>query len=435
MLVLRDKFRVFVSCVSPPKITYHAHRMTLDCRACLVERMSDTNKEAISHKGKTLKKYNLSFKKEVIAYAEINGNQPASRRFSVDERRIREWRATKSNIEGLLGTAAKAKQRCIGGGGRKPLSAKLEEVMLEWIESRRSRGLRVSCKLIMKKAEITHRDMTENNLVDGDDFKASRGWLCRFMKRNGLSLRRKTSITQQDPERVVAKLVSYVIRVRRLQEKHKYRPSDIIAMDETPVWCDTISETTVDTTGKKSITLKSTGHEKARVSVCLATKADGTKLKPMVVFKGGKREVSALKQEFQNRAVVATSANRWMDTELTQVWIDSVVGAFAFNRRLLAWDSYECHMEDKITESLKSKKVDRVIVPGGCTKYIQAPDVSWNKPFKAVCTKKYDEWLGTVGIHEETAAGNLRAPPRRAILQWILDAWAKLPTEVIKESF
>ena len=98
--------------------------MILDCRASLVERMSDTNKEAISHKGNTLKKYNLSFKKEVIAYAEINGNRPASRRFSVDERRIREWRATKSNIEGLLGTTAKAKQRCSLGGGEKTFKRK-----------------------------------------------------------------------------------------------------------------------------------------------------------------------------------------------------------------------------------------------------------------------------------------------------------------------
>ena len=30
-------------------------------------------------------------------------------------------------------------------------------------------------------------------------------------------------------------------------------------------------------------------------------------------------------------------------------------------------------------------------MPEGSTKYIQAPDVSWNKPFKATCTKK--EWL------------------------------------------
>ena len=71
------------------------------------------------------------------------------------------------------------------------------------------------------------------------------------MKRNGLSLRRKTSIAQQGPERMVAKLVSYVIQVRLLQEKHKYRPSDIVAMDETPVCFEMMSETTVDTAGKK----------------------------------------------------------------------------------------------------------------------------------------------------------------------------------------
>ena len=76
-----------------------------------------------------------------------------------------------------------------------------------------------------------------------------------------------------------------------------------------------------------------------------------------------------------------------------------------------------------------------MIVPGGCTKYIQAPDVSWNKSFKASCTEKYDEWLAKVGIHEETAAGNLKAPPRKTILQWILDSWAELSTDVIKKSF
>ena len=38
-------------------------------------------------------------------------------------------------------------------------------------------------------------------------------------------------------------------------------------------------------------------------------------------------------------------------------------------------------------------------------------------------------------MHEETAAGNLKAPPRRTVLQWIIDAWAELPTDVIKKSF
>ena len=48
--------------------------------------------------------------------------------------------------------------------------------------------------------------------------------------------------------------------------------------------------------------------------------------------------------------------------------------------------------------------------PGGCTKYIQAQDVSWNKPFKAHVTEQYDDWLGN-GIHEYAAGGNMKPHP------------------------
>ena len=65
-------------------------------------------------------------------------------------------------------------------------------------------------------------------------FVASNGWLNNFMRRNGLSLRRKPTTAQQDPERLTDKLISYILHVRRLSIKFKYQPSNIIAMDETP---------------------------------------------------------------------------------------------------------------------------------------------------------------------------------------------------------
>ena len=40
--------------------------------------------------------------------------------------------------------------------------------------------------------------------------------------------------------------------------------------------------------------MKSTGHEKAHVSVCLAAKLDRTKLKPFIVFRAAKRESKSL---------------------------------------------------------------------------------------------------------------------------------------------
>ena len=73
------------------------------------------------------------------------------------------------------------------------------------------------------------------------------------------------------PARVIDKL-SYVLHVRRLTSKHKYLASNIIAMDETAVWADMVANTTVDDIGTRSVSLKMTGHEKVRVSVCLSAK-------------------------------------------------------------------------------------------------------------------------------------------------------------------
>ena len=46
-------------------------------------------------------------------------------------------------------------------------------------------------------------------------------------------------------------------------------------------------------------------------------------------------------------------------------------------------------MTDAVKRKLEASKIDSVIVPGGCTKYIQAPDVVLNKPFKAKIQELY----------------------------------------------
>lgn len=46
------------------------------------------------------------------------------------------------------------------------------------------------------------------------------------------------------------------------QEKHEYELAQILAIDKTLVWSDMVSATTISATGKKAITMKSTGHEK-----------------------------------------------------------------------------------------------------------------------------------------------------------------------------
>ena len=59
-------------------------------------------------------------------------------------------------------------------------------------------------------------------------------------------------------------------------------------MDKTSVSNGMVSNTAIHKQGATFVCLKTTGHEKFMVSVCLAAKADGTKLKPFVVFPSAK---------------------------------------------------------------------------------------------------------------------------------------------------
>ena len=81
------------------------------------------------------------------------------------------------------------------------------------------------------------------------------------------------------------------------------------------------------------------------------------------------------------------------------------------------------------------QKIDVSTVSGGCTKYIQARGVSWDKPFKALATDKYFQWLAEEGINQLTSAGNFKPPPRRAIVNLILETWEEIIPETTTNSF
>ena len=124
-------------------------------------------------------------------------------------------------------------------------------------------------------------------------------------------------------------------------------------------------------TGTKDVPLKTSGHEKVRITVCLTARGDGRKLKPFIVFAAAKRESKALREEFKSQCSISSSGNGWMNEELTLRWVKEILGRFSFNKRLLAWDTYECHMTDNVKQRLKDYKIDSVLIPGGCTKYFR----------------------------------------------------------------
>ena len=99
-------------------------------------------------------------------------------------------------------------------------------------------------------------------------------------------------------------------------------------MDETPIWADMPSTTTIEERGTCTVPIRSTGHEK----MCLCVKADKTKLKSYVVIptKKVKKELEAIPG-----IVVAASPNSWMNEELTVDWIKKIWTNFSLLNKYL----------------------------------------------------------------------------------------------------
>ena len=232
----------------------------------------------------------------------------ASREFGVDPKRIREWCKQKESLMKLK-NEGKSKKKRLCGGGRKANEEDMEDTLFDWVIDLRRRNLGVSRAMIMRQAKV---------FSPNESFKASRGWLDKFMKRKGLSLRRKTTVCQTEPANLIPKLVQFVIRLRKLQIDQNFSEDSIFAMDETACWMDMPADTTVDLSGARSISLKTTGHEKDHYTVILTAKADGTKLKPYVVFKG---KGTCLLKELSTipGIIVRFSPNGWMNDSLTIV--------------------------------------------------------------------------------------------------------------------
>ena len=70
-------------------------------------------------------------------------------------------------------------------------------------------------------------------------------------------------------------MIWYILYGRQLKQKNNFDLDCIIAMDETAVWQEMISNTIVADKGAKSAVLETSGHEKSKATITLAAKANG----------------------------------------------------------------------------------------------------------------------------------------------------------------
>jgi len=309
--------------------------------------------------------YESAFKLKVIEFAEKN-NCAAEREFGVSEKLVRDWRKAKDRLSSAPKTE---KRRVIRLSPYDDLETDLEK----WILELRQSGYAVTRNSIRLKAKQLSADPKYE--IKAGVFKASAGWCTRFMNRRGLSLRQRTHIAQKLPADIDDKLTSFQKFVIRERELYDFELGQMGNMDETPMFFDMPGVRTVHSIGDKTVSIKTTGNEKAHFTTILACMADGTKLKPAVIFK----RKTMPKDKFPPGVLVFVNEKGWVNEEVVYQWLEKVwfnrPGGLLNKPSLLVWDMFRAHLTTGVKQRLESRKVRQAVIPGGCTSLLQPLDV------------------------------------------------------------
>jgi hypothetical protein len=214
--------------------------------------------------GKKNNSYTASYKLKVISFAEQFGNRAAEREFGILESSMRYWRKKEEAVR-----STKSDSRAFRGPktGKYPV---LEDELLTYLEVLRNDGIAVTHDML----QLCARELAKSHNISDNEFKTSRGWLRRFMKRKGLSLRRRMTLCQKLPRDFTDNVINFHRDVIRMREEHSYLLSQIGNADQTSAFFDVPRNTSIEKQSVQSVTIKTTGAEKQRYTVMLVVTAN-----------------------------------------------------------------------------------------------------------------------------------------------------------------
>ena len=369
--------------------------------------------------------FSNKFKLKAVEIAQQIGNRAAAKQLRISETNVRRWR------QEVVAISQAPKNKCCTKARTGAKFPQIDKQVCTFIDQKRNDGLGVSRSLIRLEALRIARQLG----ISETEFKASPGWCTRFMNRNGYSIRTHTKIAQKLPKEFADKITNFQRYIIRLRLRTEYALDCIGNMDETPVTMDMVGNNTVDKVGKKTILLKTTGHEKCRYTVVLAYMADGTKLPPMLIFK----RKTLPKVKWPKGVVVHAHPKGWMDEQGCDIWLEKVwrqrPGGVRNKKSLLVWDQFSAHLTPKVNSKVRALNTDVAVIPGGLTGILQPLDVSMNKPFKTGLRQRWQSWMASDDPKPCTKGGNLKAPSLDTLAQWVLDSWNEIKSPIIVKSF
>ena len=269
----------------------------------------------------------MRFKLEIVAYAEKYNKSKAAKDKKVPRSCVKDWTKQKAQLEAQLKASLScsiSSSKRLQGAGRPLKDKDFDEKLINWVRQQRQKKLRVSRTMIQKEALTLSIDET---------FKASNGWLEKFLLRHNLVSRRPTTTCQKEPEEYVEKIVDCLLFIEQKRRTSNY--TYIYAADEMAVYVDYSSNLTVENKGVREVPVKTNGHDKLDVTVMLTARSDGFKCPPYILLKN-KRPIKEIVIKFKNTLHFFWAGRSFFNDDLTSEFLQKIVGSSMFGKRLHA---------------------------------------------------------------------------------------------------
>ena len=112
-----------------------------------------------------------------------------------------------------------------------------------------------------------------------------------------------------------------------------------------------------------------------------------------------------------------------MNSNLLIKWIDAIFPVVDVRGgKRIVWDSCWAHISKAVKEHCHRQNIFMIIIPGGCTPYLQAGDIGIYRELKDRPSATIEAWKHSNNV-QYTKGGNPKAPSHSIVNSWFQDAW------------
>lgn len=162
----------------------------------------------------------------------------------------------------------------------------------------------------------------------------------------------------------------------------------------------------------------------------MAVALDGSKLKPLVVFKG--QPGGSVTKEFPNfdsRNSYICQPKAYCDSDVMQYWTKMCLAPYCCDMEpaILMMDNFGPHCVRPVKIEIAKLGCIQVNLPPNMTSKVQILDVGINKPFKDRMNRYYMEFM----------IDNISRSPkvtRKLMARWVAESWAAIVPSTIKNT-